>query len=138
MADKSFLSWPFFEERHRALAGEIETWCEKNLPADHGEVDAACRDLVKKLGRDGWLAHTAPDPSTLAPLDVRTLCIIRETLARHDGLADFAFAMQGLGAGPTTLFGNAKQREWLKRTRAGDAIAAFALTEPQSGSDLLV
>jgi acyl-CoA dehydrogenase len=91
---------------------------------------------VQKLGRDGWLAHTAPDPDAPAALDVRTLCLIRETLARHDGLADFAFAMQGLGAGPISLFGNAKQRDWLKRTRGGGAIAAFALTEQQSGSDV--
>jgi acyl-CoA dehydrogenase len=136
VADKSFFSWPFFTDRHRALAEELERWCEKNLPVDHGEVDAACRGLVQKLGRDGWLAHSAPDPDTPAPLDVRTLCLIRETLARHDGLADFAFAMQGLGAGPISLFGNAKQRDWLKRTRAGNAIAAFALTEPASGSDV--
>jgi len=136
VADKSFLSWPFFADRHRALAEALERWCENNLPADHGDVDAACRDLVQRLGRDGWLAHSAPEPGAPAPLDVRTLCLIRETLARHDGLADFAFAMQGLGAGPISLFGNAKQRDWLKRTRAGDAIAAFALTEPQSGSDV--
>ena len=136
MANKSFLTWPFFTDRHRALAEELERWCEKNLPADHGDVDAACRDLVQRLGRGGWLSHSAPDPEAPAPLDVRTLCLIRETLARHDGLADFAFAMQGLGAGPISLFGNAKQRNWLKRTRAGDAIAAFALTEPQSGSDV--
>lgn len=136
MADKSFLGWPFFTDRHRALAEGIEQWCTANLPADHSGVDAACRDLVQKLGRDGWLAHTAPDPDTPAALDVRTLCLIRETLARHDGLADFAFAMQGLGAGPISLFGNARQREWLKRTRGGGAIAAFALTEQQSGSDV--
>jgi acyl-CoA dehydrogenase len=134
--DKSFLSWPFFTDRHRALADGIESWCAANLPVDHRDVEAACRDLVQRLGRDGWLKHTAPDPDAPSPLDVRTLCLIRETLARHDGLADFAFAMQGLGAGPISLFGDAAQREWLKRTRSGQAIAAFALTEPQSGSDV--
>jgi acyl-CoA dehydrogenase len=136
VADKTFLTWPFFDDRHRALAEQLERWCAANLPADHGDVDAACRDLVQKLGRDGWLNHTAPDPDAPAALDVRTLCLIRETLARYDGLADFAFAMQGLGAGPISLFGNAKQREWLKRTRSGTAIAAFALSEPKSGSDV--
>jgi acyl-CoA dehydrogenase len=136
VADKTFLTWPFFTDRHRARAEEIEQWCAANLPAAHGDVDAACRDLVQKLGRDGWLTHTAPDPDAPAALDVRTLCLIRETLARHDGLADFAFAMQGLGAGPISLFGNEKQRDWLKRTRSGAAIAAFALSEQKSGSDV--
>ena len=136
MADRTFLSWPFFADRHRALADGIERWCAANLPVEHGDVDAACRDLVKRLGRDGWLMHTAPDPQIPAPPDVRTLCLMRETLARHDGLADFAFAMQGLGAGPISFFGGDEQRAWLKRTRAGEAISAFALTEPKSGSDV--
>lgn len=136
MADKSFLTWPFFTASHRELAAAIEGWCETNLPADHGDIDAACHDLVQKLGRDGFLLHTAPDPDAPTPLDVRTLCLIRETLARHDGLADFAFAMQGLGAGPISLFGNAEQRGLLTRTRTGAMIAAFALTEQQSGSDV--
>jgi acyl-CoA dehydrogenase len=134
--DKTFLGWPFFEERHRALAAGVESWCASNLPCTDADVYAACRDLVRKLGRDGWLKHTAPDPGGAAPLDVRALCLIRETLARHDGLADFAFAMQGLGAGPISLFGNADQRPWLARTRSGEAIAAFALTEQKSGSDV--
>jgi acyl-CoA dehydrogenase len=136
VADKTFLSWPFFTDRHRALAEAIERWSAANLPVDHSDVDAACRDLVARLGRDGWLTHTAPDPDEPSPLDVRTLCLIRETLARHDGLADFAFAMQGLGAGPISLFGSAEQRRWLKRTRSGQAISAFALTEQKSGSDV--
>jgi acyl-CoA dehydrogenase len=134
--DKTFLGWPFFADLHRALADGIESWCAANLPCDHRDVDAACRELVRKLGRDGWLKHTAPDPGAAATLDVRTLCLVRETLARHDALADFAFGMQGLGAGPISLFGNAEHRCWLARTRSGEAIAAFALTEQKSGSDV--
>ena len=134
MADRSFLSWPFLDDRHRDLADRLEEWCTANLPVDHTDVDGACRDLVRRLGGDGWLAHTAADAGDR--LDVRTLCLIRETLARHDGLADFAFAMQGLGAGAITLFGTDAQRAWLDETRAGRAIAAFALSEPRSGSDV--
>lgn len=136
MADASFLGWPFFSDRHRALAEAIDRWSVANLPVAHSDVDAACRNLVTRLGRDGFLAYTAPDPGAPAPLDVRTLCLIRETLARHDGLADFAFAMQGLGTGPISVFGSAEQRHWLRRTRSGEAIAAFALTEEKSGSDV--
>jgi acyl-CoA dehydrogenase len=136
MPDKSFLHWPFFDARHRTIAAGIESWCAANLPVDETDLDNACRDLVRRLGRDGWLKHTAPDHEAAAPLDVRTLCLIRETLARHDALADFAFAMQGLGAGPISLFGDAEQRHWLARTRGGEAIAAFALSEQQSGSDV--
>jgi acyl-CoA dehydrogenase len=136
MADRSFLNWPFFEEWHRTAAAGIEDWCLSNLPVAHDDVDAACRELVAKLGRDGWLEHSAIDPDIGGTLDVRTLCLIRETLARHDGLADFSFAMQGLGAGAISLFGTAAQRQWLRRTRAGTAIAAFALSEPGSGSDV--
>ena len=135
MADTSFLAWPFFEDRHRSFQAALAEWCSTNLPVDHADVDAACRGLVARLGRDGWLAHTAPESGNGAP-DVRTLCLARETLARHDGLADFCFAMQGLGAGAISLFGTSEQRAWLKRTRAGEAIAAFALTEPKSGSDV--
>jgi acyl-CoA dehydrogenase len=136
MPDRSFLDWPFFEERHRLLAAAIDAWCLSNLPVAHDDVDIACRELVAKLGRDGWLEHSAIDPDLRGTLDVRALCLIRETLARHDGLADFAFAMQGLGAGAISLFGTAEQRRWLRRTRAGTAIAAFALSEPGSGSDV--
>ena len=137
MLDKSYLGWPFFEQRHRALAAELGTWAGGNLAGiDHRDVDAACRKLVRQLGEAGWLALTAPDEDN-STLDVRSLALTRETLARHDGLADFAFAMQGLGAGPISLFGNdAQRRAWLPKTRAGTAIAAFALTEPASGSDV--
>ena len=136
MADRSFLNWPFFEDRHRALADQLDAWCAKNLPVDHHDVDAACRELVAMLGRDGWLKPTAVDTGNPGPLDVRTLCITRETLARHDGLADFAFAMQGLGTGALSLFGTPEQQQWLAKTRAGKAIPAFALSEPRSGSDV--
>ena len=134
MADKSFLDWPFFEDRHRALATALEAWCVAHLPVDHGDVDGACRSLVAMLGAGGWLQHSGA--AIGEKLDVRTLCLIRETLARHDGLADFSFAMQGLGMGAVSLFGSDVQREWLLRTRAGTAISGFALTEPGSGSDV--
>ena len=134
MSDQTFLDWPFFEARHRDLAAALEEWCRANLPVDHSDVDAACRGLVAMLGAGGWLRHSgAAEGETL---DLRSLCLIRETLARHDGLADFAFAMQGLGMGAVSLFGSASQREWLQRTRTGRAIAGFALTEPGSGSDV--
>ncbi len=134
MSDTSFLDWPFFEDRHRELSVALEAWCGAHLPVDHGDVDAACRSLVAMLGAGGWLQHSAAAAGER--LDVRTLCLIRETLARHDGLADFAFAMQGLGMGAVSLFGTAAQQEWLARTRAGAAISGFALTEPGSGSDV--
>ncbi|WP_300056649.1 acyl-CoA dehydrogenase family protein [uncultured Roseobacter sp.] len=138
MPDKSFLDWPFFDARHRALANDLDTWAKSALDEiDHTDNDAACRQLVAALGDAGWLEHAAVDPAGSAPLDVRCLCLIRETLARHDGLADFAFAMQGLGTGAISLFGrDAQKAEWLPRVRDGSAIAGFALTEPQSGSDV--
>jgi acyl-CoA dehydrogenase len=134
MADQTFVDWPFFEARHRELALALEAWSAAHLPVDHGDVDVACRNLVTRLGEGGWLRHSGAGLGER--LDVRSLCLIRETLARHDGLADFAFAMQGLGMGPVSLFGSDEQRLWLERTRAGRAIAAFALTEPGSGSDV--
>ncbi|MGR3374507.1 acyl-CoA dehydrogenase family protein [Pseudooceanicola nanhaiensis] len=137
MADTSYLDWPFLEPRHKAHAETLDTWAGTLGPIDHHDTDNACRSLVAKLGADGWLKPTAVDPADPKPLDVRTLCLSRETLARHDGLADFAFAMQGLGTGALSLFGSDAQRdEWLPLTRSGKAISAFALTEPQSGSDV--
>lgn len=137
MADKSFLTWPFFDEAHRAYAAKIDAWAQANLQAvDHHDVDGACRKLVTALGQGGFLTHTAP-ATEKDKLDVRMLALSRETLSRHSGLADFAFAMQGLGAGPVSLFGTAEQRkQWLPKTRAGEAIAAFALSEAASGSDV--
>lgn len=134
MGDRTFLDWPFFEDRHRALSEALEGWCAANLPVDHADVDAACRGLVVALGAGGFLRFSGAGEGER--LDVRSLALIRETLARHDGLADFAFAMQGLGMGAVSLFGTPAQRAWLERTRAGAAISAFALTEPGSGSDV--
>lgn len=139
MADQSFLSWPFFEPDHAEIARKLDDWAASELGGiDHGDTDAACRALVAALGEAGWLNHAAVDPAEPdGRLDVRRLCLIRETLARHDGLADFAFAMQGLGTGALSLFGTRAQREeWLPLVRRGEAISAFALTEPASGSDV--
>lgn len=137
MSDRSFLDWPFFEARHREHAADLDTWARDAVTGlDESDVDATCRELVRRLGAGGWLAPcVARDAGDR--LDVRTLCLTRETLARHDGLADFAFAMQGLGTGPISLFGTPEQRErWLPAVRAGEAVAAFALSEPEAGSDV--
>ena len=123
MSDISFLSWPFFEDRHRELAAALDDWCAANLPVDHGDVDAACKGLVAALGAGGWLQHSGAGDGER--LDVRSLCLIRETLARHDGLADFAFAMQGLGMGAVSLFGTEAQRDWLVKTRSGRRFPAL-------------
>lgn len=135
MTDTSFLSWPFFEDNHRRFAEELETWAQSELArVDHSDTDVACRQLVRSLGAAGFLTHSSDDTGRL---DVRTLCLTREILARHDGLADFSFAMQGLGTGAITMFGtDAQKQQWLPLTRAGAAISAFALTEPNSGSDV--
>ena len=131
-----YLDWPFFEERHGALARELDAWAADNLIDAHGtDVDAICRALVARLGRDGWLRHAVG--SANRAIDTRAICLIRETLARHAGLADFAFAMQGLGSGAISLFGTGEQKQrWLPRVAGGAAIAAFALSEPEAGSDV--
>jgi len=139
MADRSFLDWPFLEDRHRRFAEDLEAWAAERLAqVPHEDVDAACRALVRELGAAGWLEHAAPPPGAGgAALDVRTLCLAREILARHSGLADFAFAMQGLGSGTLALFGDPQvQAEYLPAVRGGEKIAAFALTEPAAGSDV--
>ena len=124
MADRSFLDWPFFDNSHRELAAELESWCESSLGDEHGEdVDASCRALVRKLGEGGWLRHCVPAAygGVREGLDVRSLALIRETLARHSGLADFAFAMQGLGSGTISLFGSeAQKRSYLPAVAAGE------------------
>jgi acyl-CoA dehydrogenase len=128
-------AWPFFEPRHRELAAELEKWCKANIhDAEASDIDDACRSLVAELGRGGFLKLAVSDGDGRP--DVRSLAICRETLARHHGLADFAFAMQGLGSGAISLFGTIEQkRKWLPRVASGEAIAAFAMTEPECGSD---
>ncbi|WP_066781164.1 acyl-CoA dehydrogenase family protein [Sphingomonas sp. CCH5-D11] len=140
MADRSFLDWPFLDDGHRALAAALEDWCLANLHHAHGpDVDAECRALVRALGEGGWLRYCVPAAygGVHDALDVRSLSLIRETLARHSGLADFAFAMQGLGSGTISLLGTEAQKQaYLPAVGRGERIAAFALTEPASGSDV--
>ncbi len=141
MPDRTFLSWPFFDEGHRTLAVSLESWATAKLAFEHHErdIDGACRKLVSALGHDGWLKYSVPKNygGHFDKLDVRSLCLIRETLARHSGLADFAFAMQGLGSASIALFGadDLKQR-YLPGVGSGARIAAFALSEPEGGSDV--
>lgn len=141
MADESFLTWPFFEEKHRKLRSEVADFARTIVPTlvDHHDADGSCRRLVAALGERGLLrnAVTAPYGGLSEKLDVRSLCLIRETLSYADGLADFAFAMQGLGTGPVTLFGTEEQKKrWLPSIAQGKAISAFALSEPEAGSDV--
>ncbi|MBP6019885.1 MAG: acyl-CoA dehydrogenase family protein [Burkholderiaceae bacterium] len=144
MSDTSWLDWPFFDERHTELATELDAWCKRTLSAiDHSDTDAACRHLVSELGVAGWLQIAVPAGpdgrwgGRWPEIDSRAVCIMRETLARHDGLADFAFAMQGLGSGAISIAGSdALRNDFLPRVASGKAIAAFALSEPDAGSDV--
>jgi acyl-CoA dehydrogenase len=135
VSDRSFLAWPFFAERHRELARDIADWCADNVTGRFADdLDSECRALVRELGAAGFLKLCVADAKRRP--DVRSLAIVRETLAYHSALADFAFAMQGLGSGAISLFGTVEQkREWLPRVASGEAIAAFAMTEPECGSD---
>jgi acyl-CoA dehydrogenase len=141
VTDRTFLGWPFFDDAHRELARGAAEWAARELAVAHdgASVDAACRALVRRLGEAGWLRWCVPAGygGVRETLDVRALCVMRETLAHADALADFAFAMQGLGAGPITLFGSeALRRRYLPPVAAGEAIAAFALSEADAGSDV--
>ena len=139
------LDWPFFEPRHRAFATELDAWASTALGHAHGhahghdraEVDATCRSLVRSLGEAGWLAHAVAGRvhgGVGDAIDTRTICLARETLARHDGLADFAFAMQGLGSGAISLAGTAEQKaHYLPRVASGKSIRA----EPAPGTTRL-
>jgi acyl-CoA dehydrogenase len=139
--DRAHLDWPFFADTHRALVGDLDAWLAR-LPDSqrHEDVDTACRAWVARLGDAGYLRHCVPARfgGATEALDLRALCLVRETLAYRDGLADFAFAMQGLGGAPLALAAtgdDALARTWLPRVARGEAIAAFALSEPGAGSD---
>ncbi len=143
MADRSYLDWPFFEDRHRKLAQELDDWCRQTKWPHHGDsvdaTDEACRQRVQLLAEGGWLRWCVPRVygGIHESLDVRSLCLIRETLARYDALADFSFAMQGLGSGAISLYGNSEQKQnILEEVSAGRMIAGFALSEPDAGSDV--
>src|SRR5690349_20625877 len=141
MPDTDYLDWPFLEPRHRDLAQQLDAWAAQHIPQQHDhDVDAACRALVRQLGEAGWLKYAIGGTAyggVVDAIDTRAVCLIRETLARHSGLADFAFAMQGLGSGAITLFGSeANKQDYLTRVGRGEAIAAFALSEPDAGSDV--
>lgn len=142
MSDKDFLNWPFFARHHQTLVEQAETWAEqtlRSLPLDHRDIDAECRLLIKALAAAGLLKHCVPAAygGHSEKLDVRSLCLLRETLARYSGLADFSFAMQGLGSGALSLFASeAIKQHYLPRVANGETIAAFALSEPEAGSDV--
>jgi len=146
MTNSSHLDWPFLEPRHKALATELDRWAGRILSddplADHSVrvVDDACRKLVRQLGEGGWLKYAiggAAYGASADTIDTRAVCLIRETLARHSGLADFAFAMQGLGSGAISIFGSHEQKQrYLPGVVSGSAIAAFAISEPDAGSDV--
>src|SRR6185295_1514396 len=110
MPDPSFLAWPFFTDAHRSLARDVDAWCRREVAPlagdEENDLDATCRELVNRLGEGGWLNRAVQNSWSGARerLDVRSLCLIRETLARYSGLADFCFALQGLGSGPISLF----------------------------------
>ncbi len=146
MSDTSYLDWPFLDDMHRDLSSRIARWAETEIapmaedePKYDAALDAACRVMVRKLAVDGWLRYcvVAPHGGQFDRIDVRCLSLIRETLAYHSGLADFSFIMQGLGSGPISIFGSDEQKAtFLPGIAAGERIAAFALSEPDSGSDV--
>ena len=139
MTDTSYLAWPFFDDKHRELQAEVKSWCEDYDFPHSDDVDTDCKKLVVDLGKAGWLRNCVPAEwgGASEKLDVRSIALCRETLAYYSGLADFSFAMQGLGSGAISLFGSEEQREhYLPRIATGEAISAFALSEAKAGSDV--
>ena len=131
------LNLPFFDEAHRTLAAGLVDWAGAQQ-VDETDDRTACREWVKLLGAAGWLGYCVPAEfgGAMPRLDSRALVILRETLAFHSPLADFAFAMQGLGSGAITLAGTAAQQAaYLPQVASGKKIAAFALSEADAGSD---
>ena len=137
---RAWLDWPFFAESHRAFAGALDRFVASGAIAavDHDDVDASCRKLARALGEAGLLRAAVPPPDGDAlAIDSRSVCLARETLALHDGLADFAFAMQGLGSGAIAIAGSDEQRKLvLPKVRRGEWLAAFSLSEKEAGSDV--
>ena len=143
MTDTTFHHWPFFEDHHRQLVKEVDAWATDNMAAlvanEHEALDQTCIDIVRGLADAGFTRYAVPASGggALEKLDVRSLCLIRDTLGKHHALADFAFAMQGLGSGPISLFGTADQQQrYLTKVAAGEFLSAFALSEPEAGSDV--
>ena len=137
------MDWPFFDPHHRQLKQDLSAWTSSHIQhahTDDANVDAACQHLVRQLGDAGWLRHAIAGTTYGGlndSIDTRSICLLREELAWHHGLADFAFAMQGLGSGAISLFGSdAQKQNYLPRVAQGNAIAAFALSEPEAGSDV--
>ncbi|MDO9025446.1 acyl-CoA dehydrogenase family protein [Zwartia sp.] len=141
MFNPDSLKLPFFEESHRTLYEDVKTWSAAALTnrVHQGDVDAHCVHLIHQLGDAGWLRYCVPAEygGALQELDSRSLCLLRQTLGYYDGLADFSFVMQGLGSGPISLFGSeALKQKYLPHVASGKMIAAFALSEPDAGSDV--